>query len=543
MGPAVIAVVSLAFVPVIYSVQSVKLKANAWSVQYGKCLGEQQMALENLAGLRTSARTLRAGWWLMRRWDALGEHSRRALFWSTVWSNLLQTCFQSLGFLLYLAGLYAIFLRYNSLVFSQQQAFAMVGYMGGLLSPINQLASFNSKLIWNAGPVMDVHMYASGKTAPEDALPPPPQPPPQPQPQPPPQQQQQPRRRPTAAAANLPANDLFVGSNSGVKTDPSSSDKGPRIVADNVVFQYHPSATTPTLKGLSAELRPGEYVALCGGSGSGKTTLLRLLGRAVGGATSGSITVDGVPADEYPDTAYCLQSFEVLNGTVRDNIAFGAQHGSDDDVRKAARLAEIAHIIERMPQGYDTVIGRGSSVSMSGGQLARLGLARALCRRPRLLLLDEVTSPLDPETEGQVLATLRALSSQLPLTIVLCTHSVVAASTTDRVVMLADGVVAEIGPFSELVDNRGPFFTLARSHLGDDARDADNAGQGDHKVSREHDKPAEAKADVALHVAIDLGSGPASEQPVSVASIDNAAVVVDVEDATSVPTSRAWTHS
>jgi ABC-type multidrug transport system fused ATPase/permease subunit len=136
----------------------------------------------------------------------------------------------------------------------------------------------------------------------------------------------------------------------------------------------------------------------------------------------------------------------VLNGTVRDNIAFGAQHGSHDDVRKAARLAEIAHIIERLPQGNDTVIGRGSSVSMSGGQLARLGLARALCRRPRLLLLDEVTSPLDPEMEGQVLTTFRALSSQLPLTIVLCTHSVVTASTTDRVVVLADGVVAEIGP-------------------------------------------------------------------------------------------------
>jgi ABC-type methionine transport system ATPase subunit len=102
---------------------------------------------------------------------------------------------------------------------------------------------------------------------------------------------------------------------------------------------------------------------------------------------------------------------------------------------------------------------------VSGGQLARLGLARALCRRPRLLLLDEVTSALDPETQQQILDALRALRREMPVTIVLCTHSVKAAEATDRVIMLADGVVAETGTFSELATRRGAFFAITRAHL------------------------------------------------------------------------------
>ncbi len=93
----------------------------------------------------------------------------------------------------------------------------------------------------------------------------------------------------------------------------------------------------------------------------------------------------------------CLQNFEVLDGTIRDNISFGCEYDHDDDVHEAARQAEVAPVVVGLPEGYNTRIGRGSSVSLSGGQLARLGLARALCRRPKLLLLDEVSSSLDPE--------------------------------------------------------------------------------------------------------------------------------------------------
>jgi ABC-type multidrug transport system fused ATPase/permease subunit len=169
-------------------------------------------------------------------------------------------------------------------------------------------------------------------------------------------------------------------------------------VCAGIVFQY-PAADEPTLRSLSLEINSGEYVALCGGSGGGKTTLLKLLGHAAprGGLRGGTVTVDGVPADAYQETAMCLQNFEVLDGTVRDNISFGCEYDLDYDVHEAALQAEVAPVIDGLPEGYNTRIGRGSSVSLSGGQLARLGLARALCRRPKLLLLDEVSSSLDPQ--------------------------------------------------------------------------------------------------------------------------------------------------
>ena len=447
----VVALIMLAFLPLMYSLQAVKVVAARHSADYSVCLGEQQTSLENLVSLRASARTMRAGPWLLARWDLLGLQVRSALFASVLWSNLMLTLFQAVGgYAMYIFGLATVVLRYSSGEFSQEESFAMAGYLAGLLAPIAALARFNSSVIYSAGPILDVLDMADRRALDES---------PAPQAAPLLAQQQQ-CQRPAAVAA-----------------------------AD-VVFRHANSPAGPTLDGLSLEVAPGELVALCGGSGSGKTTLLRLLGRALDDASvssstsssssssssssnagsdkckySGVVTVDGVEADDYQHTAFCLQHFEVLNGTIRDNIAFGCEHDSLLDVRAAARDAEIAHVIEALPHGYDTVIGSGSQLKLSGGQLARLGLARAICRRPRLLLLDEVTSALDPATEQQVLATLRAISRTRPVTIIMVTHSIFAAQQADRVVMLAGGRVAEQGKYQDLVDHRGPFWALARSHV------------------------------------------------------------------------------
>jgi ABC-type multidrug transport system fused ATPase/permease subunit len=362
-----IALVTLALLEAVYAVQGLKLRTGKASIAYGKQLGEQQAALENLIALRTAARSARSGWWLMRRWDALSGRTRKALHKSQFLSNFYNLSISAMSYAIYLFCISAIFARYQSGALTQEQSFAATGYLLGMISPNVALGSFSSRTIWSAGPVMNVFGMATEEFA-EDAAPQP--------------------RSPGA------------GGDQAQSPSPRAPLRGPAVVVRDLVFTY-PGAAAPTLKGLSAEVRPGEYVALCGGSGSGKTTLLRLIGRANtsrgGDSDTGSITVDGVPADDFMHTAFCTQSFDVLNGTVRDNISFGGEWDSLEDVQAAARLAEIAHVIERMPDGYETVIGRGSTVTLSGGQLARLGLARALCRRPRLLILDEVTSPLDPE--------------------------------------------------------------------------------------------------------------------------------------------------
>jgi ABC-type multidrug transport system fused ATPase/permease subunit len=440
----IMALVVLALVQVVYTVNGLKIKASKCSIEYGQQLGEQQIALENLVALRTSARTLRAGWWLMDRWDMLAAKVRITLFQSQMLSNLYNTSFQIMGYAIYMLALSSIFVQYRDGFISQEQAFAASGYLLGIIAPVNALGSFSSRVIWSAGPVMSVYELSEEAVVVTDAKPKPRQPlipgtSKRSQATPPSSPVTSPSRPATSPRATSPratspratspratspwstgrssvlgswrnsARDFALrlarNSGRGPPGDAATGSarfripQGPRVVARDLVFQY-PSATEPTLKGLCAEVQPGEYVALCGGSGSGKTTLLRLLGRANSTRSdvdSGDITVDAVPADDFPDTAFCTQSFDVLNGTVHDNITFGCEWDSLEDVQAAATLAEIAHVIERMPNGYDTVIGRGSAVTLSGGQLARLGLARSLCRRPRLLLLDEVTSPLDPE--------------------------------------------------------------------------------------------------------------------------------------------------
>ncbi|KAL7555251.1 hypothetical protein ACHAWF_018909 [Thalassiosira exigua] len=155
-----------------------------------------------------------------------------------------------------------------------------------------------------------------------------------------------------------------------------------------------------------------------------------------------------------------FQKTMIFQGTVRDNITFGANDGKggpmgDDDsaVEKAAEMAEVADVIRLLPNRYDTIIGSGLSgtINLSGGQLQRICLARALYRKPSVLLLDECTSALDPQSEAAIIETLVRLRDTEGLTIVSVTHHPSTAVEADQIVVLAEGTVAETGTYSDLV--------------------------------------------------------------------------------------------
>ena len=237
-----------------------------------------------------------------------------------------------------------------------------------------------------------------------------------------------------------------------------------RIEVRNVRFRY-PGAPRDLFEDVSLTIEPGEFVAVVGPSGSGKSTLLRLL-LGFDELDAGSIAYDGKDLAGLDIDAVrqqlgvVLQQTALLPGSLRQNIA-GAAELSDDEIWRAAQQAAMDRDIEQLPDGLDTEIGDGVGV-LSGGQQQRLQIARALASRPRLLFLDEATSALDNLTQEVVSRTV----SEMPITRVVIAHRLSTIASADRVVLIADGRVAQDGPFDELAATPGPFADLiARQQL------------------------------------------------------------------------------
>lgn len=217
------------------------------------------------------------------------------------------------------------------------------------------------------------------------------------------------------------------------------------------------------LGGLDASIDKGTYNVIFGESGSGKSTVLTLLMR-FREPYEGSIKWEGQSI--YDTTlgsfrkqlAVMFQKTMIYQATVRDNILFGMPE-EPGLVEKAARDAEIADVIERLPNGYDTIIGGDSIAGMSGGQLQRICLARALYKKPSVLLLDEATSALDAETERSIIQTLEKLRDDEGLTLVAVSHRPATALNADKIVVLKrGGTIVEEGTYDELVAIKGGRF-------------------------------------------------------------------------------------
>mmetsp|Transcript_3638 Transcript_3638/g.5368 ORF Transcript_3638/g.5368 Transcript_3638/m.5368 type:complete len:903 (+) Transcript_3638:172-2880(+) len=228
-----------------------------------------------------------------------------------------------------------------------------------------------------------------------------------------------------------------------------------------IKFKYSPKYPD-VIKGVNIGLSPGSYAVLCGESGSGKSTVLSLLMR-FREPYEGTVEWDG--KDIYgaslhsfrENVAVMFQRTMIYQGTIRDNILFG-QPDVPGAVEKAARAAEIAEVIERLPDKYETVIGGDALAGMSGGQLQRVCMARALYKKPSVLLLDEATSALDAETEHSIIETLVKLRDNEGLTLVSVSHHPSTAVKADKIVVLERGVIAEEGTYDELVSRQGGIF-------------------------------------------------------------------------------------
>ncbi|MCC5872063.1 MAG: NHLP bacteriocin export ABC transporter permease/ATPase subunit [Gammaproteobacteria bacterium] len=231
----------------------------------------------------------------------------------------------------------------------------------------------------------------------------------------------------------------------------------------SVGFAYGPDLP-PVIHHLSLSIRPGEFLAIVGPSGSGKSTLLKLLLGFVS-PTAGSIFYDDQNLDDLDveevrrQIGVVLQSDRLTPGSLYEMIC-GATSASLDDVWKAARLAGVASDIEAMPMGMHTVITEGSS-TLSGGQVQRLLIARALVAEPCLLFFDEATSALDNRTQAEVQRSLESMA----VTRVVIAHRLTTVRNADRIVVLEAGRIVEIGDFDELMEADGAFARLARRQL------------------------------------------------------------------------------
>lgn len=243
------------------------------------------------------------------------------------------------------------------------------------------------------------------------------------------------------------------------------------VTFEKVTFAYPGRPDLPALRGFDLQVRPGETVALVGPSGAGKSTVFRLLLRFYD-PQSGVIRIDGVdltdadPGEVRSRMALVAQDAALFSGSARDNIRFGRDGASDEEVAQAAAAAEAAGFIAALPEGYETPVGERAK-TLSGGQKQRLAIARALVREAPILLLDEATSALDAENERLVQKALdEAMGGRTTLVIA---HRLATVLRADRIVVMEDGRVVEQGAHGELVARGGLYAKLAGLQFSADA--------------------------------------------------------------------------
>jgi ABC-type multidrug transport system fused ATPase/permease subunit len=253
-----------------------------------------------------------------------------------------------------------------------------------------------------------------------------------------------------------------------VKKKPALPPAAPAVRFENVTLCY--DGGQAALKEFSLDVAPGEMMALVGRSGAGKTTVTNLLLRYYP-PTSGRILVDGRPIEELPlaelrqQIGLVQQDIFLFSGSVLDNIAYARPGAKPEDVFEAARAANAHDFIQQLPKGYETEVGE-RGVKLSGGQRQRLAIARALLRDPRILIFDEATSHLDSESEALVQAALDRVARGR--TVFVIAHRLSTIDRADRIVVIDDGAIMQVGKHEELLKESPVYRRLYGLQAGRD---------------------------------------------------------------------------
>ena len=222
---------------------------------------------------------------------------------------------------------------------------------------------------------------------------------------------------------------------------------------DHVNFKYSKQAKKMALANIDLHIRSGETIGIIGGTGSSKSSLIQLISRLYD-VTEGSVKVGGIDVRQYDleslrnQVSVVLQKNVLFSGTIKENLRWGNQNATDEEIEEACRLAQADEFIQRFPDKYDTYIEQGGS-NVSGGQKQRLCIARALLKKPKILILDDSTSAVDTKTDALIR---KAFAEYIPETTkIIIAQRVASVQDADRIIVMDGGTIQNIGTHEELL--------------------------------------------------------------------------------------------
>lgn len=255
-------------------------------------------------------------------------------------------------------------------------------------------------------------------------------------------------------AANRIAEVLDEESSIHNPENPVMQVKDGSISFENASFAYSEKAERKTLENINLEIKSGETVGIIGATGSSKTSLIQLISRLYD-VSDGSVKVGGIDVRDYDvktlrdAVSVVLQKNVLFSGTVKDNLRWGNKDATDEEIRRACVLAQADEFVSAMPDGYDTMIERGGT-NVSGGQKQRLCIARALLKKPKILILDDSTSAVDTKTDSLIR---RAFREEIPdTTKIIIAQRISSVQDADKIVVIDNGTINGIGTHEELIE-------------------------------------------------------------------------------------------